>query len=75
MGINRKLGHQVGDQTKVILRYTVNEPSSFIVSTKSVFFLTFVLSQGPEGLDCSREPPLPPSLGCVPGAFLYVQEQ
>jgi uncharacterized Fe-S cluster-containing radical SAM superfamily protein len=29
MGINKNLVHQVGDQTKVILRCTVKQPSSF----------------------------------------------
>ena len=34
MWINKNLVHQVGDQTKVILRCTVNQPSRFAILSK-----------------------------------------
>jgi hypothetical protein len=34
MWINKNIVHQVGDQTKVILRFTVNQPSKFAMLNK-----------------------------------------
>jgi len=42
MRINKNLVHQVGDQTKVILRYTANQPSR-----KETFVVSFILGNSP----------------------------
>ena len=44
MSINKNLVHQVGDQTKVILRCTVNQPSRVIHVRCFVFSACYIVT-------------------------------
>jgi len=45
MKINKNLVHQVGDQTKVILRFTVNQPSRFAMLNKQARYTNTRISK------------------------------
>jgi hypothetical protein len=43
MCINKNFVHQVGDQTKVILRYTVNQPSRLTTVVSCVRLYSYII--------------------------------